>query len=198
LIFLPKMQKWWKDAGGVTLVQTPAPPRVDKGKGKARAQPKEAMDLDVDVVAIDAGESWGWATHLDTDAIAFFIFSRRACAVPAAEVVARPTSTAAALPFPTRTATGGTAFGAVAQYEFRVLEPHVATSRWPASSLLSVSTGANVEVLEHDGDAGAMHRKEEPADSRVREWESACAKGRVCSCRGASLCGHSRQRFDIG
>ncbi|KAJ7846726.1 hypothetical protein B0H14DRAFT_3138700 [Mycena olivaceomarginata] len=114
-ICLPKMQKRWKDAGGVTLVQTPSPPRVDKGKGKARAQPEEAMDLDLDVVAIDA-----------------------ACAVPAAEVVARPTSTAAALSFPTRTAAGGTVFGAVAQYEFRALEPHVATfrCRWPTSSLV--------------------------------------------------------------
>ncbi|KAJ7805462.1 hypothetical protein B0H14DRAFT_3771596 [Mycena olivaceomarginata] len=141
-IFLPKMQKRWKDAGGVTLVQTPAPPRVDKGKGKARAQLEEAVDLDVDVVAIDA-----------------------ACAVPAAEVVARPTSTAAALPFPTRTAAGGTVFGAVAQYEFRALEPHAATSRcrWPRPAWFSVGAGANVEVLEHDGNARAMHRKEGPA-----------------------------------
>ncbi|KAJ6616799.1 hypothetical protein B0H10DRAFT_1369857 [Mycena sp. CBHHK59/15] len=148
-ICLPKMQKRWTDAGGATLAQTPAPPRVDKGKGTARAQPEEAMDLDA--AAIDTAECVPSPP-------------------PRLSLAPRPPPPPPRFRSPLAPPPAGLSAGPSPSTSFARLSrmlPHPGAGG-PSPAWFSVGAGANVEVLEHGGDAGAMHRKEEPAASESR------------------------------
>jgi hypothetical protein len=127
------------------------------------------MDLDVHVVAIDAGESWGWATHLDTDTFAFFQDERVPSPPPGLSLAPRPPPLRFRSPLappPAGLSSGPSLSTSFARLSLML--PHPGAGG-PRPAWFSVSAGANVEVLEHDGDAGAMHRKEEPAHSKVGE-----------------------------
>ncbi|KAJ7449324.1 hypothetical protein B0H11DRAFT_2078949 [Mycena galericulata] len=142
------MRKRWKAGGGEVAHQTHAPPRLDKAKGKVHAW-EEPMDVDVD-------------GDVDVDVVAAELAPTQP---PHLSLAPPPLFRSPHAPPPASGPSPSANFARLS-----LVSSHPSAPEGPRPAWFSVGAGANVEVLQHEGDAGGVHwvRMEDGAEADLR------------------------------